>query len=155
MRIQEWGNLIAPNVWRKNFNGMPVLTVPLLLYCDDTSGSKSKKWTPFNVWAMMLAGMKREDNAKLQNIHFIVASNKVTPLEMAKPIVDDLMELERGVVMFDSFTQQDVVVVAPVLCVLADNPRAAELTNHMGSTANKFCRICHVIKNNSCNNSYM
>ena len=34
--------------------------------------------------------------------------------------------------------------MAPVLCVLADNARASELINHMGSSARQFCRMCNV-----------
>ena len=87
----------------------------------------------------MLAGLPREENAKLHNIHFIAASNKVKALKMTDPIVGDLIKLE-----FDAAMHQNVLVVAPVLCILADNVRASELTNDSGSSANKFCRICQV-----------
>ncbi len=60
---------------------------------------------------------------------------------MAEPMVTDLFKLEEGVVMFDAATGK---VVAPLLCILADNVRASELTNHSGCTANKFCRMCQV-----------
>ena len=123
---------------------MPIVMVPIVLYSDDTSGNRSKKWNSFDVWAMMLAGLPREENAKLHNIHFIAASNKVKALKMTDPIVGDLIKLEEGVVLFDAAMQQNVLVVAPVLCILADNVRASELTNHSGSSANKFCRICQV-----------
>ena len=136
--------MTSPNQLREYYNNMPVVMIPTLIYSDDTSGSKSKKWNPFNVWALMLAGLPKQENSKLSNIHFIAASDKVSPLAMAQPMVEDLLKLEKGIVMFDSLTQQDVVVVAPVLCILADNARSAELTNHLGSAANKFCRICQV-----------
>jgi len=35
---------------------MPVVTVPLVLFCDDTSGNKSKKWNKFIEWNLTLAG---------------------------------------------------------------------------------------------------
>lgn len=123
---------------------MPVAMVPLALYSDDTSGNRSKKWNSFDVWALMLAGLPRKENAKLNNIHLICASNSVKALDMAKAIVDDLLALEKGVVMFDSALQKEVLVVAPVLCFLADNARSSELVNHSGSSANKFCRMCEV-----------
>lgn len=123
---------------------MPVAMVPLVLYSDDTSGNRSKKWNPFDVWALMLAGLPKEENAKLHNIHLISASNCVKAMDMTKPIVDDLLTLEKGVVMFDSAIQMEVLVVAHVLCFLADNVRSSELVNHCGSSANKFCRICEV-----------
>lgn len=123
---------------------MPVVMVPLVLYSDDLSGNKSRKTNSFDVWALMLAGLPKKENAKLENIHFIAASNKVKALEMSEPIITDLLKLEDGVVMFDAATQQDVLVIAPVLCIVADNVRASELTSHCGSSANRYCRICQV-----------
>ena len=35
--------------------GKPVITIPLVLFCDNTSGIRSKKWT--SLWNMILAGM--------------------------------------------------------------------------------------------------
>ena len=119
--------------------------VPIVLFCDDLSGNRSKKSNGFDTWSMMLAGLQKSENAKLKNIHFIAASNKVNALDMAEAIVDDLLKLEEGVAMYDSKMAQNVLVVAPVLCILADNVRASELTNHSGCTANKFCRICQVL----------
>lgn len=132
------------SVSKYSASDIPVAMVPLVLYSDDTSGNRSKKWNSFDVWALMLAGLPKHENSKLQNIHLICASNNVKALDMTKPIVDDLLKLEEGVVMFDSAIQSNVLVVAPVLCFLADNVRASELTNHCGSSANKYCRICEV-----------
>ena len=63
---------------------------------------------------------------------------------MARPIVEELLMLEKGVQMFDAYLGKDVLIVAPVLAVLGDNPRHAELINHSGSGANKYCRMCMV-----------
>lgn len=35
---------------------MPVVTVPLILFCDDLSGNKSKKWNKFIEWDLIIAG---------------------------------------------------------------------------------------------------
>ena len=72
--------------------------IPLILYSDDTSGNRSKK---FDIWALMLAGLPRAENSKAENIHLIAASNQVTAMDMAEAIVTDLKLLEEGVVMFD------------------------------------------------------
>ena len=128
-------------------HGLPVVMVPLVLYSDDTSGNRSKKWNEFDVWAMMLAGLPRAENSQLENIHFICAccSNETSAVEMATPIVEDLSGLEmEGVIVYDAYLKQEVLAVAPVLCILGDNPRASELVNHQGSTARKFCRMCLV-----------
>ena len=64
---------------------------------------------------------------------------------MAPPIVDELKLLETdGIVSFDAFLQVKVLVVAPVMCVICDNPRASEVTNTLGPSSRMFCRICMV-----------
>ena len=67
--------------------------VPLLLYTDDTSGSRSKKWNKFDCWCFLLAGLGHKENAQLHNIHFITYSNQVSTVDMSVPIVDDLRML--------------------------------------------------------------
>lgn len=132
------------STFRQGYGTLPVVMLPLILYSDDTSGNKSKKWNGFDIWALMLAGLPREVNAKLHNIHFVCASNICRAMEMVEPIVADLLRLEEGVVMFDATLKQSVLVVAPVLCVIADNPRASDITNHIGNSGNRFCRMCDV-----------
>ena len=64
---------------------------------------------------------------------------------MAHPLAEQLMSLKvEGVEVYDSYLQQNVLVVAPLLLLMADNPRAAELVSYMGSTTKIFCRICKV-----------
>ena len=63
---------------------------------------------------------------------------------MASPVVEDLKQLEKGVIVYDAFLQKEVFLISPVLAVLADNPRHSELLNHCGGSANKYCRICMV-----------
>ncbi len=64
---------------------------------------------------------------------------------MADPSVNDLLVLEKeGVVMYDAYLGEDVLVIAPVLCALADNPRASDFVSHGGTSARKFCRMCQV-----------
>ena len=38
--------------------GRPVLCLPLLLFSDDSSGNRSKKWNCFDVWYTLLGGLK-------------------------------------------------------------------------------------------------
>lgn len=66
-------------------------------------------------------------------------------LDMSKPLVDDLIDLEsNGIAAYDACLDCEVLLVAPVICVLADNPRHSEVMNHLGSSANKYCRMCMV-----------
>eukprot|EP00731_Ephydatia_muelleri_P034559 Em0065g20a len=81
------------------------------------------------------------------NIHFICTSDSVTPLEMAEPIARELATLENeGFEVFDAYSNENVLVVAPLLLVICDNPRASELLNHLGSAANMFCSLCEANK---------
>lgn len=41
---------------KKKAKGMIVMTIPLVLFCDDTSGNKSKKWNKFVEWDLIIAG---------------------------------------------------------------------------------------------------
>ena len=55
------------------------------------------------------------------------------------------MKLEiEGTAVYDAHLQCEVLLVAPVMDVLGDNPSASEVMSHMGSSANKFCRMCMV-----------
>ena len=118
--------------------GKPVVTVPL----DDTSNNESKKCLLFNSWSVLLAGLPRKQNSKLRNIHCL---DRVSTLDMAEHIVEELLDLDReGTVVYDALLDCQVLVVAPVLCVLAD-PRASEVVNHLRGAPAKFCRMCMVI----------
>ena len=143
--IQEWEDLTSHSHWKELSRGLHVFMVPLVLFSDDVSGNESKKWNKFDVWAMLLAGLPKTTNHQLENIHFICASNRVDCLKMAEPVVDDLFLLEKkGIVMYDAHLASDVLVVAPVFCGIADNPRALDMASHGGTSARKFCRICEV-----------
>ena len=51
--------------------------VPLILYSDDTSGNRSKRWNKFDSWCLKLAGLPNEMNQQLHHIHLLCSSNKV------------------------------------------------------------------------------
>ncbi len=67
---------------------------PLVLYTDDPSGSRSGKCSKFDLWCLKFAGLPWKVNSQLHNIHFLGCSNQVSALEMAAPLVDDLLKLE-------------------------------------------------------------
>ena len=66
---------------------------------------------------------------------------------MSVPIASDLRNLEQGIEMYDAHLQQEVLAIAPVLLIMADNPRHSELLNHLGSSARRYCRMCMVSTN--------
>ena len=130
---------------RQLANGRPVITLPYIIYTDDLSGNKTKKWNKFDVLCILLAGLSRKDNAKLYNIHFVCCSNKLSILDMAQPIVTEMILLEeRGIVVYDAHLKKDVLVLAKPMFCMCDNPRAAEISSHLGSSAKRYCRKCQV-----------
>ena len=144
MCTQEYCEYIQPHSLKAVSLGKPVSIVPVNLYTDDSSGNRSKKWNKFDCWTLLLAGLPKCENARLHNIHFLTCSNRVPVLDMASPIVKDLIELEKGVLLYDAYLDQQICVVAPVMCIQSDNPRSAELLNHQGGAANLYCRMCTV-----------
>lgn len=51
---------------------------------------------------------------------------------------------DEGINVYDVYEEKEVLVVAPVLCFICDNPRASEITNNLGPGSRKFCRVCMV-----------
>ncbi|KAL5509475.1 hypothetical protein EMCRGX_G004858 [Ephydatia muelleri] len=141
---------LTPHPIKGKAAGRKVVMVPLILFSDDTSGNRSKKWHKFESYYLLLAGLPRKENMQHVNIHFICTSDSVTPLEMAEPIARGLTTLENeGFEVFDAYSNENVLVVAPLLLVICDNPRASELLNHLGSAANMLCRFCEADKRNT------
>ena len=67
-------------------DGLPVVMAPLVLYSDDMSGNRSKKWNKFDAWCMSLAGLPKVEAHRFRNMHFLACSNKVSALKMTKPL---------------------------------------------------------------------
>ncbi|KAL5517747.1 hypothetical protein EMCRGX_G003356 [Ephydatia muelleri] len=89
-----------------------------------------------NTWARHI--YKYSENGTL----LVKLTNEAPVMEMAVPLVHELQSLEEGMLMFDALFNNNVIVIAPVICFLCDNPRAAEICNHLGSSTHKFCWIC-------------
>lgn len=94
---------------------------------------------------IMYAGIPKAHNTDLHNIHFITCSNEVFCLDLIEGFIEDLVKLEtEGVSVYDAHLQCEVLLIAPVIVVICDNPRASELTSHLGSSAKHYCRMCMV-----------
>ena len=84
-------------------------------------------------------------NSRIENINFVCSSDSVSPLDMAEPIAQQLTALEtEGVFTYDALHQETVLVVAPLMCIVCDNPRASVLLNHLGSAALKHTMSAYV-----------
>lgn len=142
---QDYDQVILPHHLKSEASGKPVVMLPLILFSDDTSGNKSKQWNKFDSWCLRIAGLPIKENSKLHNIHLICCSNKCSVKDMAEPVVVDLLTLEnKGITVFDAALKCEVLLVAPVMGILADNPRHSEIMSHSGPSAKKYCRICMV-----------
>ena len=96
--LQDCAVYLRDHPIKEKAAGRPVVTLPLILYSDDTSGNRSKKWHKFDSWCLLLAGIPRHENSKLRNIRFICCSDSVSALEMTDPIAQELTALEREMV---------------------------------------------------------
>lgn len=66
-------------------------------------------------------------------------------MDMSGAIAIELSKLENeGIEAFDAHLKEMVIIVSPLLCIIADNPRASEILNHLGGSARRYCRICMV-----------
>ena len=130
--------------------------VPLVLFSDDSSGNKSKKWHKFDSWSIIVAGLPRHENSKIPNLHFCCCSDVVSAMDMSEAIATELCKLENdGVEAFDAHLKEFVIVVSPLLCIVADNPLASEILNHLGGSARRYCRMCMVSTTVQCTMSCM
>ena len=79
----ECSSYLEPHRLKQKAAGKSVVMVPLIIYSDDTSGNKSKKWHLLNSWSVLLAGLPRMMNSQLTNIHFLSCSDQLNLLKMA------------------------------------------------------------------------
>ncbi|KAJ7844241.1 hypothetical protein B0H14DRAFT_2585305 [Mycena olivaceomarginata] len=133
------------NTWRAKAEGCRVVSFPLWMYCDDTSGNVSKKWNEHNSFLVTPAGLPREESQKKYNIHFLSTSNIAPPLEMLDGIVEQLEEAQKhGIWTWDVDLNEPVLVIPEVLALLGDNPMQSEFACHIGLRGKLFCRACWV-----------
>ena len=101
-----------------------IVIAPIVLFSDDTSGNKSKKWNKFDSLCMTLAGLPLHMADKAQHMHFISCSNKLSALDMVASLMDDLLKVGDGVCMYDTCTLkgEELLVITPVMFILCDNP---------------------------------
>ncbi|KAI8326027.1 hypothetical protein EDC96DRAFT_593591 [Choanephora cucurbitarum] len=103
---------------------------PIILFTDDTSGNRSKQFNAYESWSMRLASMSFKDRSSIDNIFFLGAvqkKNGASGISLLSTLVEDLMKLERGVLMYSTIDQEEVIVVAPLLWIEADSPCHSEL----------------------------
>ncbi|KAJ2990713.1 hypothetical protein NUW54_g8391 [Trametes sanguinea] len=132
------------NAWRIRAAGKRVYSLPLWVYCDDTSGNTSKKWNKHNSVLFTLSGLPGDMSQLLYNIHFLSTSNLASPLEMMEQISSALQEATtNGLTAWDCVHNEDVLAIPWVLAFQGDNPMASEFASHIGMKGKLPCRVCH------------
>lgn len=125
---------------------MAVIVAPLLHYSDDLSGNRSKQWNLFDIWCVLWMVFQKQQNHQLNHIYLLCASNTATAVDMMSTIVKDLYTLQNGVELFDAMSNQNVLVIAPVLAILCDNPSASQNLGHMtGIMFSRLCLVCSYV----------
>ncbi|KAJ3008869.1 hypothetical protein NUW54_g2991 [Trametes sanguinea] len=128
---------VIGNAWRQRVKGHCVVSFPLWMYCDDTSGNLSKKWNEHNSMLMTPAGL----HAFM--IHFLMTSNLAPPLEMLDGIVEQLRQVQAdGIWAWDAVLNEPILVLPFILALLGDNPMQSEFACHIGMQAKFFCHNC-------------
>ncbi|XP_063436119.1 uncharacterized protein LOC134717559 [Mytilus trossulus] len=121
---------------------MDIYTVPVNIFVDDTSGNRSKKWNPLQVWTLQLAGLPTDEKMKKSTHHFIGVTQPEDD-SFITSVVDDLNHLfYDGKVMYDAAKNKDVIVTSQIAVGLMDNSMASEFCHHMGAAAKENCRFC-------------
>ena len=89
-----------------------------------------------------------------QRLKLYGCSDTSTAVEMVESLVPELYALaENGIEAYDVMLKQMVIVVCPVMCIIADNPRATELLNHLGGSARQYYHKLHRYSNRKSNSN--
>jgi hypothetical protein len=89
-KVENSSAYSLPNPWRKKAAGRILRNVPITLYCDDTSGNKSKKWNKHISYYFTLSGLPPNISNQQFNCHFLCTSNTVGALELGEMVVAQL-----------------------------------------------------------------
>ncbi|KAH8920298.1 hypothetical protein BT69DRAFT_1299539 [Atractiella rhizophila] len=124
--------------------GKRVVTVPVILYADDSSGNRSKKWNKHQSFYADLVGLPN----KLQHQEFFINFLGTSTLQAhwnclrSTWVCRDAWRTPRSV--WDAQLGEEVVYRPLVLLFEGDNPMQSEFCSIGGLASLKFPRTCHV-----------
>ncbi|KAI9103867.1 hypothetical protein DFS34DRAFT_668125 [Phlyctochytrium arcticum] len=142
----DWHQILQQHPLKERANGHRVIMCPIILFCDDSAGTSSKKWNPFYNWYMQLGGLPFTQSQRDFHTLSLGTSNKASALEMAKAVVESIThKLEVGLWSFDAASMEPVLVTGAVVCIMGDNPMHSELCSTIDFRRGlHFCRVCKV-----------
>ncbi|TPX58608.1 hypothetical protein PhCBS80983_g02992 [Powellomyces hirtus] len=124
-------NIQAPvNHWRQTANGRWILVVPLVMFCDGSSGNISKQWNNHDTWIFTLAGLPFDQQSSDYHQHFVCTSNGLDGMEMTSAIVAQLKQLTEGISCVHGVSHEPLLVIGGLLCLLGNNPQSSKFCCH-------------------------
>jgi hypothetical protein len=142
--VQLLGRLIIRgNLYHKarrpDYTVRDVVHVGLAIFTDETSGNISKRWNHFETCSLHVMNMPKT----FCDIHFLGTYRSKNWQDLMIPVIEDIINMQDGIVVYDVSSGLDIVVVATLFTVLADNPRANEVCGTAKSARATFaCRLC-------------
>ncbi|KAI8328648.1 hypothetical protein BC941DRAFT_519195 [Chlamydoabsidia padenii] len=121
---------IHPFLFYKNLYSTPVIIAPIILFTDDTSGNQSKQFNLLDSWPFTCAAMPFEEKNKRENMFYVSAvagSSGLDEMDVVPGLVDDLLKLEDGVLMYSAKYKKKALVFAPILFISGDNSRHVDI----------------------------
>ena len=96
--MQEMDAYCVPHHMKAKSAGKLVYALPLVLFSDDTSGNKSKKWPTFISWYLKLAGLSRQTSLKNMQHTLYLLFRQFMYTRVGKAYAEELLLLEtRGI----------------------------------------------------------
>ncbi len=115
---------------------MEIVSVPLMLFSDDMNAGRTKTFSKMDNTILVLPSVRDACNKKAR--HHLTSSKSAKLEDQLQAILQDVVNLRKGAVMFDAWRKKPVFIVADLIAILADNPRANEICGQ----AQKKCRYC-------------
>ncbi|KAK4698294.1 hypothetical protein P7C70_g7986, partial [Phenoliferia sp. Uapishka_3] len=135
--------LPLPSPQRALADSLPFFSIPLILFTDDASGNRSRKWNKHWVFYTTNGALTRKLQDLEANIRFLAASPSADALEMCEAVVKELNEIfMEPITVYDCSLKMFVRVRVFLIFIIGDNPMMSDLASCMSHMANFSCRIC-------------
>ncbi|KAH8913599.1 hypothetical protein BT69DRAFT_1344369 [Atractiella rhizophila] len=108
--LQQVEALIPISTLRAAHQGKRVVTVPVILYADDSSGNRSKKWNKHLSFYATLAGLPNKLQQQEYFFNFLGTSNVASALELLEGVASQILDAwDNPQTTFDAELGEEVV----------------------------------------------